>query len=105
MDGGKQVGTAYHRQQRRRLDSSSAKFELHVRDSNAELFSGWAERGERFLLAMDITKFMMEGMARGQLSVDNTDRIPLLVDYLADRLEEIFEEGDTTAIARHAAKQ
>jgi hypothetical protein len=48
---------------------------------------------------------MMEGMAVGQLTESLEDRIPMLLDYLADRLEEIFEEGDSTAIARHAAKK
>jgi hypothetical protein len=87
------------------LENSSAKFDLHVRETNAELFQEWSGRGDRFLLAMDVTRFMMEGMAVGQLTESLEDRIPMLLDYLADRLEEIFEEGDSTAIARHAAKK
>ena len=54
---------------------------------------------------MDVTKFMMEGMARGQLTRESKKRIPLLLDYLADRLEEIFKEGDSTAIGRHSSKK
>jgi len=87
------------------LENSGAKFDLHVRETNAELFQEWSGRGDRFLLAMDVTRFMMEGMAVGQLTESLEDRIPMLLDYLADRLEEIFEEGDSTAIARHAAKK
>ena len=87
------------------LESSSADFATHVRETNVELFEEWNDRGDRFLLAMDVTKFMMEGMALGQLTTDRGKRIPLLLDYLADRLEEIFEEGDSTAIARHAARK
>jgi AcrR family transcriptional regulator len=87
------------------LEASSARFALHVRDTNSELFKEWNDRGDRFLLAMDVTKFMMEGMAIGQLTGDLKKRIPLLLDYLADRLDEIFEEGDSTAIARHSAKK
>jgi len=87
------------------LESSTTRFADHVRETNAELFQEWSERGDRFLLAMDVTKFMMEGMAVGQLTGDLGKRIPLLLDYLADRLEEIFQEGESTAIARHSAKQ
>ena len=87
------------------LENSSAEFSHHVRDTNAELFQEWSDRGDRFLLAMDVTKFMMEGMARGQLTRESKKRIPLLLDYLADRLEEIFKEGDSTAIGRHSSKK
>jgi hypothetical protein len=54
---------------------------------------------------MDVTQFMMEGMAVGQLTTDRKERIPILLDYLADRLEEIFGEGDSSAIARHSNRQ
>lgn len=87
------------------LENSSAEFSHHVRDTNAELFQEWSDRGDRFLLAMDVTKFMMEGMARGQLTRESKKRLPLLLDYLADRLEEIFKEGDSTAIGRHSSKK
>jgi AcrR family transcriptional regulator len=86
------------------LEKSSDRFAAHVRDTNVELFEEWSDRGDRFLLAMDVTRFMMEGMARGQLTSDGRKRIPLLLDYLADRLEEIFEEGESSAIGRHSAK-
>lgn len=86
------------------LETSQAAFENHVRDSNATLFEEWNGRGDRFLLAMDVTKFMMEGMAVGQLVTDREKRVDRLLDYLADRLEEIFEEGDAGAIARHSAQ-
>lgn len=87
------------------LEKSSVKFDQHVLESNEQLFSEWNDRGDRFLLAMDVTKYMMEGLAVGQM-VDNRDeRVRRLLDYLADRLEEIFEEGETGAIGRHAAKR
>jgi AcrR family transcriptional regulator len=85
------------------LLSSSARFAEHVHKTNAVLFKEWNDRGDRYLLAMDVTRFMMEGMALGQLTVDRKERIPLLLDYLADRLEEIFKEGKSSAIGRHSA--
>jgi AcrR family transcriptional regulator len=84
------------------LESSQRVFEEHVRDSNTELFAEWKDRGDRFLLAMDVTKFLMEGMATGQLMTNRDARVKRLLNYLADRLEEIFEEGDGTAMGRHS---
>jgi len=85
------------------LQSASARFAEHVHQTNAVLFKEWNDRGDRYLLAMDVTKFMMEGMAVGQLTVDRKERIPVLLDYLSDRLEEIFKEGESSAIGRHSA--
>ena len=86
------------------LASSTAQFNEHAKETNAKLFQEWIDRGDRFQLAMDVTKFMMEGMSLGQLTADEKKRIPQLLDYLADRLEEIFEEGESTAVARHSGK-
>jgi AcrR family transcriptional regulator len=87
------------------LQSSSKQFGEHVRDTNVKLFDEWSDREDRFLLAMDVTKFMMEGMAVRRLTLADEERIPILLDYLADRLEEIFEEGESSAIGRHSAKR
>ena len=87
------------------LESSQKVFEEHVRDSNTELFAEWKDRGDRFLLAMDVTKFLMEGMAAGQLMTNREQRVKRLLSYLADRLEEIFEEGESTAMGRHSASR
>jgi AcrR family transcriptional regulator len=84
------------------LENSQQLFEKHVRDSNAELFKEWKDRGDRFLLAMDVTKSLMEGMATGQLMTNRDERVKRLLNYLSDRLEEIFEEGEGSAIGRHS---
>jgi AcrR family transcriptional regulator len=87
------------------LENSQQLFEKHVRESNTELFEEWKDRGDRFLLAMDVTKFMMEGMAAGQLMTNRDERVKRLLSYLSDRLEEIFEEGEGSAIGRHSARK
>ena len=84
------------------LKSSQRSFEQHVAESNGELFSEWNDRGELFLLAMDLTKFLMEGMALGQVNRQRDERVERMMDYLADRLEEIFAEGEDSAISRHS---
>ena len=75
--------------------------EVWDRDDAIRFF---ADRGERFLLAMDVTKFLMEGMAVGQLISDREERVHRLLNYLGDRLEEIFKEGSSGAIGRHSRK-
>ena len=64
------------------LENSQQLFEEHVRESNAELFAEWNDRGDRFLLAMDVTKFLMEGMAAGQLMTNRDERVVRLMNYL-----------------------
>lgn len=85
------------------LEGSIARFEEAVRAANMKLFPEWASKGELFDFAMDITKFLMEGMAVSQIVGQKEKRIRRMIDYLGDRLEEIFHEGETdTAIHRHA---
>ena len=89
------------------LSSSIGSFEEHVVKSNMELFKEWHDHGDKFYLAMDLAKCLMEGMAMGHLGADREGRITRLLDYLADRLEEIFQEGDDiqdneSAIDRHS---
>ncbi|MEH6581033.1 MAG: TetR/AcrR family transcriptional regulator [Halioglobus sp.] len=87
------------------LAASQAAFDEHTAESNTELFAEWKDRGELFHLAMDVTKFMMEGMAINQLTSKQDKRVSRMMDYLADRLEEIFEEGANSAITRHSQTQ
>jgi AcrR family transcriptional regulator len=84
------------------IASSAQLFEDHERDSNIKLFSEWADKGDRFMMAMDLTKFLMEGMAMSQVTQGNKKRTERMMDYLSDRLEEIFEEGDDSAFSRHS---
>ncbi|MFK8021721.1 MAG: TetR/AcrR family transcriptional regulator [Pseudomonadales bacterium] len=86
------------------LQRSQVLFEQHTHEKNMEQFAEWFERGELYYLAMDITKFLMEGMAYGQLKQNKEEKVRQLIDYLSDRLEEIFEEGGSTAANRHSGK-
>jgi len=84
------------------LESTTVEFDQHTRESTMALFNEWTDHGERFLLAMDVTKFLMEGMAVGQMVSNRDARVKRLMNYLGDRLEEIFEEGGSSAIGRHS---
>ncbi len=86
------------------LEDSVKRFDNAVFDANKELFPEWSDRqGELFELAMDITKFLMEGMAVSQIVGQREKRIQRMIDYLGDRLEEIFHADDEEgAIHRHS---
>jgi AcrR family transcriptional regulator len=88
------------------LEDSIARFDEATVDSNKRLFPEWSERGELYELAMDITKFLMEGMAVSQIVSQREKRVNRMMDYLGDRLEEIFHAGDDEgAIHRHSTKK
>jgi AcrR family transcriptional regulator len=87
------------------LVATSNSFDAQAQRATAELFPEWAQRGELFLLAMDVSQFLMEGMAVSQIVNQRDERVNRVLDYLGDRLEEIFHEGDQdAAINRHAEK-
>jgi AcrR family transcriptional regulator len=88
------------------LEDSIARFDANIAESNAQLFPEWSERGELFELAMDITKFVMEGMAVSQIVSQKEKRVQRMIEYLGDRLEEIFHSGDEeAAIHRHTGRK
>lgn len=86
------------------LQQSLTQFEQHTHEKNMELFSEWVGTGEMYYLAMDISQFLMQGMAYGQIKKDREKRVKQLIEYLADRLEEMFLEDDSTAANRHSRK-
>ena len=81
------------------------RFDANMLESNKQLFPEWSSRGELYSLAFDITKFLMEGMALSQIVGQKEKRVKRMIDYLGDRLEEIFHAGDEdAAIHRHSSK-
>lgn len=87
------------------LEDSIASFDQAIIDSNLRLFPEWSQRGDLYNLAMDITKFLMEGMAVSQIVSQREKRVSRMIDYLGARLEEIFHAVDDTAIHRHSSKK
>ena len=86
------------------LEHSITRFDQGIIESNRELFPEWSSRGELYELAMDITKFLMEGMAVSQIISQREKRVNRMIEYLGDRLEEIFHSvDDDGAIFRHSA--
>lgn len=86
------------------LEESIKLFEKHIHEKNMQLFEEWLGRGQTYYLAMDITQFLMQGMAFGQIKENREQRVRQMIDYLSNRLEEIFEESGSTAATRHTDK-
>ncbi|MCX2980132.1 TetR/AcrR family transcriptional regulator [Halieaceae bacterium IMCC14734] len=88
------------------LEDSIARFDENVAQSSKRLFPEWAKRGELYELAMDISQFLMQGMAVSQIVSQKDARVSRMIDYLSDRLEEIFHAGDQdAAIHRHSSRK
>jgi AcrR family transcriptional regulator len=86
------------------LHASLKKYDEERIKANSELFPEWSSRGELYEIAMEITQFMMEGMANSDIVRPRGKRVKRMLDYLGDRLEEIFHEGDEdAAIHRHSS--
>jgi AcrR family transcriptional regulator len=88
------------------LHASMKKYDEERIEANNQLFPEWSSRGELYELAMDIAQFMMEGMAVSEIVRPREKRVKRMLEYLGDRLEEIFHEGDDdAAIHRHSTKK
>jgi AcrR family transcriptional regulator len=82
------------------LQQTLVDFDRHVSATNLQLFPEWADKGEQFALAMDLTKFLMEGMAVGQMAEDRKARIARVLDSHAERLLQLFEQGRPESLPR-----
>jgi AcrR family transcriptional regulator len=75
------------------LEQSVKDFEYFATKSIISLFKEWGGLSDRLLLAVDTTKFLIEGMALGQIVSNRDARIQRQLDYIVDRIDQIFREG------------
>ncbi len=87
------------------LSTAITEFDRAQWEANKELFPEWSARGELYELALDISRFMMEGMAIAAMVRNDDAHSKRMLDYLGDRLEEIFHQGDGAAIHKHVGKR
>jgi AcrR family transcriptional regulator len=85
------VASRTDRELARVMRSANARFEREWLDAIREVFPEWADKGPLFDLAMDLTQFLLEGMALNKLSHDARRRRQRIVEYLKSRLIEIFK--------------
>lgn len=71
------------------LRPTQAAFEREWYQTAKEVFPEWEGRGEQFDIALDLTRYVMEGMAISFLTHQATDRDKRVLAYLADKLHEL----------------
>lgn len=64
-------------------------FEREWYQSSLELFPEWQGKGDRFQLAFDLTRFVLEGMAISFLTHKETERDKRVLLYLEQRLKAL----------------
>lgn len=79
----------------RAMRAANTRFESEWHKTVKELFPEWRDRGALFELAMDLTQFLLEGMALNQLAHDARRRRDRIREYLKSRLREIFAAGES----------
>ncbi|WP_321390385.1 TetR/AcrR family transcriptional regulator [Emcibacter sp.] len=75
------------------LIPSVKEFEKEWFQTARQLFPEWEGTGELFLLAMDITQFLLEGMSINTMFIRNPKRYERIRNYLKIRLREILAMG------------
>lgn len=71
------------------LRPTQAAFDKEWYRTAQEVFPEWEGRAEQFEIALDLTRYVMEGMAISFLTHQATDRDKRVLAYLADKLHEL----------------
>lgn len=79
------------------LEQSVKDFEYFATKSIISLFKEWGGYSDRLFLVVDTTKFLIEGMALGQIVSNRDARIQSQLDYIVDRIDQIFKEDMAAA--------
>lgn len=71
------------------LRPAQEAFEREWYVESKDLFPEWRGKGEKFDLAFDMSRYMLEGMAISFLTHRQTERDKRVVDYLGQQLKEL----------------
>ena len=71
------------------LKPTQEAFELEWYQTARDVFPEWEGRGEEFDLALDLTRYVMEGMAIAALTHQASERDKRVRAYLAEKLHEL----------------
>ncbi len=77
------------------LRPATARFEREWYRAACEIFPEWQKDRRLFDLAMDLTQFLLEGMALNPLTEQSEARVERVLRYHKDRLREILLSADT----------
>ncbi len=82
------------------MRTATRRFETEWYRAIREVFPEWANKGALFDLAMDLTQFLLEGMALNRVSHDARKRRERIREYLKARLIEILNSGEEPSTSR-----
>lgn len=71
------------------LRPAQEAFESEWQKACLDIFPQWRGKGQRFDLAFDLTRYVLEGMAISFLTHKETERDKRVVKYLAEKLREL----------------
>jgi len=71
------------------LRPAQEAFEREWYQANMDVFPQWRGKGERFDLALDLSRYVLEGMAASFLTHKETERDRRVLDYLERKLKEL----------------
>lgn len=71
------------------LRPTQEAFEREWYRTAKELFPEWEGKGARFDVALDLSRYVMEGMAISFLTHQESDRDKRVLEYLAEKLHEL----------------
>jgi len=89
------------------LRPATARFEREWYRTACEIFPEWQRDRRLFDLAMDLTQFLLEGMAVNPLTATDDARVRRVLDYHCERLQEILAAatGDAAGSALEKCRQ
>ena len=76
------------------LKPAQAAFDRQWYETAREVFPEWQSDPEAFDLALDLCRFLMDGMAVNHLTHEKSDREEHLLEYLEERLRELRPNPD-----------
>jgi len=76
------------------LKAATVRFDKVWHQTVQQLFPEWQGKDALLGLALDLTRFLLEGMALNKLSHDARQRRQRIRDYLKSRLREILAAGE-----------
>jgi AcrR family transcriptional regulator len=76
------------------LKAATARFDKVWYQAVQDLFPEWRGKEALLGLALDLTRFLLEGMALNKMSHDARQRRQRIRDYLKSRLRDILQAGD-----------
>jgi hypothetical protein len=71
------------------LRPAQQSFEREWFDATLEAFPEWRGRGDNFALALDLSRYVLEGMGINFLTHKETERDKRVLEYLEDKIREL----------------